>query len=173
VRRHHSSAFAAIAVSAALVSFSCPARAEGWMMDATAELGTGLEGGDPGGGNIEWRRARTRILAGFDLRSDEDEEQSFGVRAFAELERRGGVGGEVRYERWLGRALGGFVFATGLVAPETLVGAGFGATFVIPFGKRAGFAIEPAFAALPLGSDVPDDSVVMWATLTLGVRVGL
>ena len=143
------------------------------MMDTTVALGTGLEGGDPGGGSLEWRRARTRILAGFDLRSDEEEEQSFGLRAFAELERRGGVGGEVRYERWLGRALGGYVFATGLFAPETLVGAGFGATFVIPFGKRAGFAIEPAFAALPLGSDVPDDTVVMWATLTLGVRVGL
>ena len=31
----------------------------------------------------------------------------------------------------------------------------------------------PAFAALPLGSDVPDGTVVMWATLSLGVRVGL
>jgi hypothetical protein len=163
----------AASASVAGLSVNSPARAEGWMMDATAQVGTGLEGGDPGGGDIEWRRARTRILAGFDLRSDEDEEQSLGVRGFAELERRGGVGGEVRYERWLGRGLGGFVFATGLIAPETLVGAGFGATFVIPFGRRAGFSIEPAFAALPLGSDVPDDTVVMWATLSLGVRVGL
>jgi hypothetical protein len=118
----------AASASVAGLSVNSPARAEGWMMDATAQVGTGLEGGDPGGGDIEWRRARTRILAGFDLRSDEDEEQSLGVRGFAELERRGGVGGEVRYERWLGRGLGGFVFATGLIAPETLVGAGFGAT---------------------------------------------
>lgn len=143
------------------------------MLDATAAVGTGLEGGDPGGGDIEWRRARTRFLAGFDLRSDEAEQESYGLRAFAELERRGGVGLEGRYARWLGRSVGGYVFATGLLAPETLVGAGFGATFVIPFGQRAGFAIEPAFAALPLGSDVPDGSVVMWATLTLGVRLGL
>lgn len=174
MRRHSPTlAFASAAVATALLCSAGTAHAEGWMVDTTAALGTGLEGGDPGGGDIEWRRARTRLLAGFDLRSDESEEQSLGVRAFAELERRGGVGGEVRYERWLGRALGGYVFATGLIAPETLVGAGFGATFVIPFGKRVGFAIEPAFAALPLGSDVPDDTVVMWATLSLGVRVGL
>ena len=171
--RHSQLALVSAAVAAALLCSARPLRAEGWMLDGTAALGTGLEGGDPGAGSIEWRRARTRLLAGFDLRSDEAEEQSLGVRAFAELERRGGVGGELRYERWLGRGMGGYVFATGLVAPETLVGAGFGATFVIPFGKRVGFGIEPAFAALPLGSDVPDGTVVMWATLSLGVRVGL
>ena len=143
------------------------------MLDGVAGVGSGIEGGVPGSANIAWRRARTRILAGFDMRSDEGEKDSFGLRAFAEIERRGGVGGELRYERWLGRGLGGYVFATGTIVPETMVGAGFGATFVIPFGKRAGFAIEPAFAALPLGTDVPDNSVILWATLSLSVRVGL
>ncbi|MGC4092265.1 MAG: hypothetical protein QM756_31160 [Polyangiaceae bacterium] len=160
-------------LSLALWLLPTPAHAEEWMLEGVAGLGSGVEGGVPGTPNLAWRRARTRVLAGFDMRSDEAEKDSFGLRAFAEIERRGGVGAELRYERWLGRGLGGYVFATGTIAPETLVGAGFGATFVIPFGKRAGVFIEPAFAALPLGTDVPDDSVILWATLSLGVRVGL
>jgi len=43
----------------------------------------------------------------------------------------------------------------------------------LPVSPRFGFALEPAFAALPVGSDLPDGSVLLWATLSLGVRVGL
>jgi len=143
------------------------------MVDATAAIGTGLEGGDPGDGDLTWGRARTRLIAGFDMRSDEAEQEAMGFRAFAELEQRGGIGGEARYSRFLGRAVAGSVFLTGTVAPETLFGGGVAATFAIPFGPRFGVFVEPAFAALPLGSDVPDDSVLMWATLALGVRLGL
>jgi len=143
------------------------------MLDGVAGLGSGIEGGVPGDPYVSWRRARTRVIAGFDMRSDEAEKDSFGLRAFAELEGRAGIGAEIRYERWLGRGFGGFLFGTATIAPETLVGGGFGATFVIPFGKRVGFGIEPAFAALPLGSDLPDDSVILQATLSLSIRVGL
>ncbi len=143
------------------------------MMDGTFGVGSGLEGGDPGEGNLEWRRARTRIIAGFDLRSDEAEQDSMGLRAFAEIEKRGGAGAEIRYTRWIGRGFGGFVFATGTLVPKSLVGMGFGACFVIPFGKRAGVFVEPAFAALPFGSDVPDESLLLLASLSLGVRIGL
>lgn len=153
--------------------FARPAAAEGWMVDATAGVGTGVEGGDAGSGEIGWGRARTRLIAGFDLRSDEAEKEAYGFRAFAELEQRGGVGGEARYSRFLGRAIAGSVFATGTVAPETLFGGGVAATFMIPFGPRFAVAVEPAFAALPVGSDLPDGSVLLWATLTLGVRLGL
>lgn len=164
---------AALALGLALLAHAAPARADGWMLDATTALGTGLEGGDSGSGSLGWRRARTRLLAGVDLRSNEWEKDSLGFRGFAELEQRGSVGGEVRYERWLSRAVGGYVHASAVLTPETLVGAGFGASFVIPFGKRVGFAIEPSFTALPLGSDVPDGTVVLWGSLSLGVRLGL
>lgn len=143
------------------------------MLDGTAGLGTGLEGGDPGSGSIEWHRARTRIFAGFDMRNEESWQDSVGFRGFAEIEQRGGVGLEVRYQRWMSRGVGGFVFGSAVLVPETLVGGGFGATFVIPFGKRAGLAIEPAFGAHPLGSDVPDGSVILLGTLALGLRLGL
>lgn len=156
-----------------LTAIASPAAAEGWMVDATAALGTGFEGGDPGSGEMTWGRARTRLVAGFDLRSDEAENDAYGFRAFAELEQRGGIGGEARYSRFLGRAIAGSVFATGTVAPETLFGGGVATTFMIPFGPRFAVAVEPAFAALPVGSDLPEGSVLLWATLTLGVRLGL
>ena len=48
-----------------------PANAEGWLIDGELGLSTGLEGGDDGAGEIEWRRARTRVSAGVEMRSDE------------------------------------------------------------------------------------------------------
>jgi hypothetical protein len=162
-----------IAVLLSALSLSSRARAEGYAVDATAAVGTGLEGADPGVGHLEWHRARTRIIAGFDLRSDEWEKESVGFRGFAEVERHASAGGEVRYTRWLGHSVGGWVFGTAVITPETLVGAGVGMTLTVPFGKRFGIAIEPSFAALPLGSDRAENGIVLWGSLSLGVRLGL
>mgnify|MGYP001408296973 CR=1 FL=1 len=142
-------------------------------MDGELGVGTGLEGGDDGSGKLAWRRARTRVSAGFELRSDEEADQGYHFRAFAELEKRGGVGGEARFALWPSQKLGLFAGATAVITPETLVGAGVGARFLIPLGKRAGVVVEPAFYALPLGSDLPGDSPVYWALLSAGVRLGL
>lgn len=162
-----------LGLTALLLAYAAPARAEGWLMDGELGVGSGLEGGDDGSGKMKWRRARLRLSAGFELRSDEDADQGYHFRAFAELEKRGGVGGEARYALWPTRRVGVFGGAVGVVAPETLVGAGVGARFLIPLGARAGVVIEPAFFALPLGSDLPGDTPVYWALLSAGVRLGL
>jgi hypothetical protein len=148
------------------------ARAEGWLIDAEAGVATGLEGGDPGSGQIEWQRARTRVLAGVEMRVDETESEGTAFRAFAEIEKRGSVGGEARYVRWINPEIGLFAGVVGTLAPETLVGGGFGGRFVIPMG-RVGVFVEPSFSALPLGSDLPGDTVLMWGLISMGVRVGL
>jgi hypothetical protein len=150
-----------------------PAKAEGWLLDGQFGLGSGMEGGDPGSGSLEWQRARLRVIAGLDMRTDEDESEGMGFRAFAEVEKRGSVGGEARYIRWISRSFGVHAGVLGTLAPETLVGAGVGATFVIPLGKRLGVYIEPSFSALPLGSDLPGDTILMWGLLSAGVRLGL
>ncbi len=150
-----------------------PARAEGWMFDGELGLSTGLEGGDPGSGSVEWQRARTRVSAGFELRSDEDADQGYHFRGFAEIERRGSVGAEARYALWPRRRFGVFTGLTGTIAPETLFGGSLGARYVIPFGDRVGLYVEPSFAVLPLGSDLPGDSPLFWALLSAGVRLGL
>jgi hypothetical protein len=149
------------------------ARAEGWMYESYLGAGSGLEGGDAGTGKLSWQRARLRLSGGVDLRSDEDEVQGFGIRGVVELEKRGSVGGELRYSRWLGRGFGAYVGVCGTVAPETLLGGVAGATLVIPFGKRAGLFIEPSLSALPLGSDLPGNSVLIWGLLSVGVNVRL
>ena len=143
------------------------------MLDGQAGVGTGLEGGDPGLGHIGWRMARLRIVGGLDMRTDENHSDGFGVRAFAEIQQRGGIGGEVRYERWISPRFGAFAGLIGTVAPETLFGGGFGARFSIPIGSRAGIFLEPAFYALPVGSDLPKDTVLLWGLFTVGIDVGL
>lgn len=148
------------------------ARAEELLMDGTFGVGSGIEGGDPGTG-IAWRRARLRVLGGVDLRSDENQADALGFRAFVEVEKRASVGAEVRYERWMARNFGVWAALSGTVAPETLFGGGFGCTAIVPFGKKVGLFIEPSFQALPLGSDTPGSSVLVWGLLSAGVRFGL
>jgi hypothetical protein len=113
------------------------------------------------------------VLGGVDLRSDEGPADALGFRAFVEVEKRASVGAEVRYERWMARNFGVWAGLTGTVAPETLFGGGFGATAIIPFGQKVGLFIEPSFSALPLGSDTPGDTVLIWGLLSVGARFGL
>lgn len=162
----------AVAAALGLVGLAREAKAEELLMDGNFGLGTGLEGGDPGTG-MEWRRARLRVLGGVDWRSDEEMADAFGLRAFVEVEKRASVGAEVRYERWMARDFGVWAGLTGTIAPETLFGGGFGCTAIIPFGKKVGLFIEPSFQAMPLGSDTPGDSVLIWGLLSAGVRFGL
>ncbi len=150
-----------------------PAHAEGWMYEGFFGLGSGLEGGDAGTGSLSWQRARLRLSTGVDFRSDEDQEQGFGVRGVFELEKRGSIGAEIRYSRWLGRGFGGYAAVCGTFAPETLLGGTVGATILLPFGKRGGLYLEPSFSALPLGSDLPGNSILFWGLLTVGVNVNL
>jgi hypothetical protein len=154
------------------MALALDARAEGWMYEGNVGLGTGLEGSDAGTGSMHWQRARFRLSAGVDLRSDESDDEGYGLRAVAELEKRGSFGGELRYSRFVARGFGAYAGLMGVAFPETLLGATAGATIVIPLGRPALY-IEPSFAALPLGSDLPDDSVLFWALLTVGVNVRL
>lgn len=150
-----------------------PARAEGWLVDGEFGLATGLEGGDRGNDGIEWARARTRVVAGLGLRFDESESEGTEFRAFVEIEKRGSVGGEARYVRWVTRSIGAYGGIIGTVTPETLFGGGVGGKFLIPFAPRAAVFIEPSFNVLPLGSDLPGDSPLIWALISAGVHVGL
>ena len=170
--------FAPVAVSVvtllAASSLTRTAQAEeGWLTNGEAGIATGLEGGDTGNGKIGWRRARTRIVLGGELRAADDADEGYAVRLFAEVEKRGSVGGEARYVRWATPKLGLYAGLAGTIAPETLVGAGAGARFLFPMGRRADLFLEPSFTALPLGSDLPSSTPLFWALMTAGVRLGL
>lgn len=166
-------ALLSVALGVGLLTVNVTARAEGYLIDGEAGLATGLEGGDDGDGELSWRRARTRIVAGAELRSDEGPGTGWGFRAFAEIEKRGSLGAEVRYTLWPSEHFGAFAGATGTVTPETLFGGVFGARFLIPAGKGLSIFLEPSFSAVPVGSDLPGDSPLYWVLFTGGVRVGL
>jgi hypothetical protein len=150
-----------------------PAHAEGWLINGVFAVGTGLQGGDPGTGRVAWTRARTRLLAGVDLRNDEAQSDGFGVYGFTEIERRATFGGEARYQRWLTSTIGLHAAILGTVTPESMVGAGVGARLGFPIGKKVTLFLEPGFAAFPLGSDLPGKSVLLWGTLLGGIGVAL
>jgi hypothetical protein len=145
------------------------ARAQNLLFSGEVGLASGVEGGDPGTGTTEFRRARTRLAAGADTRSDENPVESLGLRAFVEIEPHTSLGGEVRYIRWLGEHFTGFAGFTGTLAPHTLIGALVGVQAYIPLG-RVSLLIEPSFSALPFGSDLPTDHLLLWGLLCVGIR---
>jgi hypothetical protein len=147
-----------------------PARGQQLLLSGDFAVASGVEGGDTGTGATALRRARTRIEAGGETRTDEDSIESFGLRAFAEVEPHTSLGGEVRYVRWLAPMFSGFAGFTGVIAPHTLFGAVAGADFYIPLGKSISIFIEPSFAALPFGTELPSDHVLIWGLLSVGVR---
>ncbi len=149
------------------------ARAEGWLTDGVFGIGSGVQGGDPGTGSVAWSRARTRLFSGIDLRSDESQSSGMGFYGFVEIERRATLGAEVRYQRWWTPTIGFHVGAIGTIAPETMVGIGAGARFGFPIGNKATLFVEPGLAAFPLGSDLPDDSVLVWGSIAGGIGVAL
>jgi hypothetical protein len=163
----------ALALAFSTLEYSLSAHAEGWQTNGVFALGTGLQGGDPGTGTVAWSRARTRLMAGVDLRDDEALTDGIGFYGFAEIERRATFGGEVRYERWWTPTIGFHISLIGVVAPETMVGPGVGARFGFPIGKKVTLFLEPGFAVFPFGSDLPKGNVVLWGILNGGIGVAL
>ncbi len=135
-------------------------------------LGSGVEGGTVDG-QTEWQRARTRLTAGSTFHVDEFPEEAWGFRAFVEFEPRAGVGAEGRYLRWLSDSFGAYAGVTAAFAPETLFGGGIGLEFNIPLAEKTRLYVEPSFTALPLGTDLPSGSVLMWGLLSVGVSLDL
>jgi hypothetical protein len=166
-------AFPLIALAAALSFVPGTAKAQSWAMHGQIGLGTGMEGGTPGDSGVAWHLARLRATAGLDVAADEAAYQAFGVRAFVEFQRATSVGAALHYNIAVSKNFGLFAELTGVIAPRTLFGAGAGGTFVIPMGDKLGIFIEPELAALPVGSDVPKDSVIIWALLSVGLRFNL
>ncbi|HMA95740.1 MAG TPA: hypothetical protein VKP30_23785 [Polyangiaceae bacterium] len=147
--------------------------AQDWVRNGVVGVGTGLQGGDPGTGSVGWARARTRIFSGLDLRPDESSADGMGFYGFVEIERRLTLGGEVRYQRWLTSTIVMHAAVLGTVYPESMLGLGTGARFGFPIGKALTLFLEPAIAAFPVGSDLPEKSVIFWGSLNGGVGVAL
>jgi hypothetical protein len=162
-----------VATLLAIIAFAPSASAQRLLLGGGVGLGTGLERSDALQDRL-FRRARTRIIVPFDLRVDEDTSQGIGVVGLFEVEPRVSLGAELRYMRWIGSHFTGFVGVTSVLAPRTLVGVDVGIDLTIPLGKSGvGIFIEPSLAALPLGSDLPDDNVLLWGLIAIGLHADL
>lgn len=159
----------AVVLCLAFAVWPSRALAQTMVSDVQIGLSTGLEGSDTGVGPA-WQRARTRIVVGLDLGSDEWANEAYGARAFVELERTVAVGAELGYVRWFLPELSFFFGGVGVFAPETLFGGTVAATYVLPMGERFGIPIWASLSALPFGSDRGNDGVVVWTLLGIGVR---
>lgn len=155
----------------AAIFLALPARAEGWFGEGEVGVGTGMEGGDAGGA-VAWQRARTRLFGGFELGWTESDRDALGWRFTAELERRLSLGGEVRYVRRFGDVVSAHAGGSCVVVPDSLYGGTLGATFKLPLGPIRLF-LEPSLAAFVAGTDLPRDTVVIWASLNGGLRFDL
>jgi hypothetical protein len=159
----------ALLVALVLQCWTTRASAQSWVSDVQLSFQSGFEGGGSGYG-VSWQRARTRLVVGFDLGNDEHAAEAYGARAFVELERSIAVGVELGYVRWVIPQLNLFFGGVAVLTPDTLFGGTVGATYIIPLGKVLGVAACASFSALPLGSDLPDNGVLVWAMLGIGVR---
>jgi hypothetical protein len=142
------------------------------MYDAEVGFTTGLEGNNPGSGTLEWQRARTRLFGGVELKGNEIDYGAYGFRGFAEIEKRGSLGGEARYVRHVG-GFGLFGSVGGVLFPKSLLGVGIGARYVIALGDTWGVFLEPGFSAMPIGGDLPSGSVLLWGSFSVGLRLGV
>jgi hypothetical protein len=163
----------AAAATLALTLWATAASAQELVLGANLGGGSGIEGGDPGSGEMRFRRARSRIVGQLEMRIDDDKKNGLGVVVFAEVEPAASIGGSVRYLRWLSPGTYLFAGLTGVGAPHTLFGGELGAHFNVPMGDAIGLFVEPSFAALPLGTDLPQDHVLVWGLLTLGIHANL
>jgi hypothetical protein len=133
-------------------------------------IGTGLQRSDLIQEGL-FQRARTRIVVPLDFRSDEDMSQGLGIVGIFEIEPKVGFGIEPRYQRWLGKVVSGFVGLPMILVPKSLIGFDVGVDFHLPLGKSGlSVFVEPSIAAMPFGTDLPGDHVLIWGLLSAGVH---
>jgi hypothetical protein len=155
------------------LSFAHTALAQQFMAGAGVGIGSGIERSDASE-ERPMRIARTRIIVPVDLRVDERPNEGFAVVGLVEVQPRVSVGADLRYLRWFGSNVVGFVGLTGVLAPQTLFGVDAGVDFYLP-KRPSGLSLflEPSLVALPLGGDLPDDHVLLWVLIAVGAHADL
>ena len=153
--------------------FTSPASSQKLLVGGGVGLGTGLERSDDLPEGL-FRRARTRIVVPLDFRIDEAMTDGIGVVGVFEIEPRTSFGADLRYMRWVSSWFIPFAGVSAIVAPKALLGVNVGVDLRLPFG-RSGLAlfVEPSLSAMALGSDLPEDRVLVWALIAAGIHVGL
>ena len=162
-----------LATLVSLVAGGREAAAQKLMLGGSAGVASGVEGGDAGSGT-QFRRARTRFELTVDGRNDEDKRIGLEARVFAEIEPHASLGGGVRFVYWLSPTFTAGAGALVDIFPHSLVGADFALQFRLPVPRPTlRLFVEPSFAVIPLGTDLPDDRPILWGLLKVGIHADL
>lgn len=158
----------ALGAAALATAVASPASAQEYLPAASGHVASGLEGAGRG-----FQRARTRIRLALELRIDEAPKDAFVGAVIADIEPHAAFGAELRYMRMLSTNIAVSGGAIGYFVPATLFGPSAGFEVRLPVGTKAQFVLGPEVAVFPLGSDLPDGSVIWQALLQGGFRVDL
>jgi hypothetical protein len=145
------------------------ARAQQYLIGATGEVSSGMEGG----GQLAMRRTRTRLRLGGDLRIDESPDDIFEFAVLAEVEPQSGFGGDIRYARMVGTHFMVDAGILGIFAPSSLYGVGAGLTYRLPITKSSQVTFGPEADFFFLGTDLPDNIMLWQLRFQAGFRVDL
>ena len=147
------------------------ASAQQYLIGASAQLASGVDGG--GGTSSAFMRTRTRIRLGCDLRIDESPEDVFGAALLAQIEPRAAFGVDVRYFRAVSPKVTVNAGALGYLAPSSLFGPSAGLDMRFPAGAKTFVTLGPEVNFFVLGSDLPDGTFIWQALLQVGAHVDL
>jgi hypothetical protein len=161
----------ALAVIALTLGAPSAARAQQWLMGGEASVATGAEGGgDPRG---VFRRARTTMRLGGDLRVDERPSEFYAAGVLMELEPRTTFGVDLRYGRLISPRWSVDAGVIGFLTPETLLGVSVGAMGRDNPGKGLAFMVGPRVDVMFAGSDLPTSRPIWQLLICGGIHVDL
>lgn len=162
--------FVALATATGLTFVVGPSSAQRPRFAGTVEVQAGLEGGGEGDASGV-RRSRTTLRFGLEGWVDEQPHHRWSAALLAELEPKTGVGLELRYTRVFWDDFAAFAGATGILAPDQLIGVTAGVGWRPLFTEDLGITVGPAVTTYFIGNDLPDGLVLWQTNLQVGARV--
>ena len=161
----------ASAVAVALAGLAPEAHAQKPLIGAFVEGGSGLEIGG-GNGLLLAQRARTQLHLGAVIRDSEMPADAIIGAVVVELEPVPSIGADLQ---WAHR-LGPLWFQAGIaaiIAPQSMFGPTAGARLQVKLGPLFSLTAGPQVSCFPIGSDVPDKSIVFQGLLMVGIHADL
>jgi len=147
------------------------APAQQYLLGASGEIGSGIEGGGSGQTMMELAPVRLRIAA--DLRVDEFPADIYAVGMLIDLVPRSAFGFDLRYARRLGSKFelnaGGIAY----IAPQSLFGPSAGFKYRMALSPSAELTVGPEANVFVIGGDLPSGTILWQAFVQAGIHVDL
>jgi len=159
---------------AALLAVLCSgetAHAQSYVYGASAELMTGVQGGEQAA-SAAVARSGTTLRVGADAYVDEFPKSILGISALVGIEPRGTAGFDVRYMHKATSRLHVGIGGIGYVLPGSRFGGTAELSYRLPVASGA-LTVGPQMNVFLQGSELPEDTVLWQALARVGYRFDL